>query len=484
MAQDIAKKDINLSQELYIHYKKENYLEYRSKYLGTSLDSMIDWNSISQIYQQNADVLKGNAAQLLKISNKDGETVASALGLLKDLNSNEMLSRIEKEMVTTVPEKIRNGIMKSQQIGASLNKVSDVKQKISILDNYIDYIKDVINMFNKNNEEYMSYILDRYKGNSSALNNINTLFKTANGLNLLAINKTALTAFESLKIREQQLEKIKVQLQSGEATGTIEHKGKKISYSSYIFPMHYLFSDILGGIGEGVGASFALKEIEKFLKTLENENMKVSFEGTGTEQINGTTKKGDYEININSEDGTVTLSFGISAKAQALHSRKKVTTTFQTSKLGIFITQLNHLEKYIFYNNLYHNTDSGKDSYNYFLRRKIAAQNFLNSVTGLNQGENVLFIQYLDDLIRVDEFFEGLAKAASNDLPGLSIIGTKTVKSQDYINRRGTKLNSLIQSDESLKDLNPTDKNILAYVRSRQVVKNFNNLMTQIQYEH
>lgn len=481
MAQDIAKKDINLAQEIYIHYRKENYFDYRNKYIDSNI---VDWNTISQIYRQDANVLKSKAAELSKITNKDGETVASALGLLKDLSSNEMLSKVEKEVAAAVPEKVKAGIMKSQRVGAALSKNIDIQQKISLLDEYINYIKDVIDTFNKNNEDYMNYILNKYKGNTSALQNINSLFKTANGLNLLAINKTALTAFESLKTREQQLEKIRSQLQSGNANGTVDYKGKKVSYSSYIFPMHYLFSDILGGIGEGVGASFALKEIENFLKTLENDNMKVTFEGTGTEQVNGATKKGDYEINIDMDNGNITLNFGISAKAQSLHSGKKVTTTFQTSKLGVFVTQLNNIERYLFYNNLYHNTDNGKDGTNYFLRRKIAAQNFLNAVTGLSQGESVLFIQYLDDLIRVDEFFEGLAAAASGDLPSLSVTGVKTVRSQDYISRRGAKLNQLLSSDNNYKDLTPTDKNVLAYVRSRQVVRNFNNLMSQIQIEH
>ena len=220
MAQDIAKKDINLAQEIYIHYKKENYLDYKKKYLANA-DS-IDWNLISQIYRKDANVLKGNMAQLSSITNKDGETVASALGILKDLTSNEMLSKIEREMITTVPEKVRNGIAQTQQLGASLNKITDVNKQISILDNYISYIKDVITTFNKNNDDYMNYILSRYKKDTTALKNINSLFRTGNGLNLLAINKTALTAFESLKSRVSQLENIKEQLQSGNATGMVD----------------------------------------------------------------------------------------------------------------------------------------------------------------------------------------------------------------------------------------------------------------------
>ena len=482
MAQELAKKDINLAQEVYIHYRKQNYLDYRNKYLDVT--NIINWNEIAEIYNTDANILKARMGQLLNITNKDGETVASALGILKDLNSNEMLSQIEREMITTVPNLVRQGITQTQQLGASLNKMSDVNKQIAALDNYIKYIREVINVFNKNNNDYLNYVLSKYQGDTNIKTNINSLFKTANGLNLLAINKTALTAFNSLNDRVTQLEKIKNSLQGGNASGAVEYKGKRISYSSYIYPMHYLFSDILGGIGEAVGATFALSEVNKFLKNLENENIKVDLEGTGTQQINGTTKKADYEININSEDGTILLSFGISAKAQSLNTSKKITTTFQTSKLSAFIEALNSVEKYLFYNNLYHNTDNGRGGVNYFLRRKIAANNFLNAVTG-GVAENVLFIQYLDDLIRVDEFFESLAGAApSGNVPGLSIIGARTARTQDYINRRGAKLNALISSDSDFRDLTPQDKNVLAYVRSRQVIKNFNNLTTQIQYEH
>ena len=482
MAQELAKKDINLAQEVYIHYRKQNYLDYRNKYIDVT--NIINWNEIAEIYNTDANILKARMGQLLNITNKDGETIASALGILKDLSSNEMLSQIEREMITTVPNLVRQGIVQTQQLGASLNKMSDVNKQIAALDNYIKYIREVINVFNKNNNDYLNYVLSKYQGDTNIKTNIDSLFKTANGLNLLAINKTALTAFNSLNDRVTQLEKIKNSLQGGNASGVVEYKGKRISYSSYIYPMHYLFSDILGGIGEAVGATFALSEVNKFLKSLENENIKVDLEGTGTQQINGTTKKADYEININSEDGAISLSFGISAKAQSLNTSKKITTTFQTSKLSAFIEALDSVEKYLFYNNLYHNTDNGRGGVNYFLRRKIAANNFLNAVTG-GAAENVLFIQYLDDLIRVDEFFEQLAAAApSGNVPGLSISGVRTVKSQDYINRRGSKLNALISSNSDFQDLTPQDKNVLAYVRSRQVIKTFNNLQTQIQYEH
>ena len=45
MAQELAKKDINLAQEVYIHYRKQNYLDYRNKYID--ITNIINWNEIA-----------------------------------------------------------------------------------------------------------------------------------------------------------------------------------------------------------------------------------------------------------------------------------------------------------------------------------------------------------------------------------------------------------------------------------------------------
>lgn len=426
-------------------------------------------------------------AAIENISNKDGKSLVEALGVINDLNGgSDILNEVEKQIATEVTELIRKGIGESTSTSYALKQAATAQQQIAVLDNYIKYIHDVINAFEKSNEDYMKYILDQYQGDAKALANINSLFSTGNKLNLLVINKTALTSFDTLKERVGQLESASGSLKSGRKPARVQYKNKTVSYDSLIYPMHYLFSNILGGLGEGLGASFAIKSLNEFLQTLEDENMTVNIEGTGTEKAEGgSTKKADYTISVDNENGSITLSFGISAKAQAINKGRKVTTTFETTKLKTFFDkyiQANNFEKYIFYNNLYHGLTSTVEMQ--YLRRKYAAMALLDAITGANQGENVLFLQYLDSLVRLDEFFELLASSPQNQLPSLSIIGANKVQaSNDFVTRRGDKLNTLLK-DPDYRDLTPNSKSIVAWVRSRQAFKTLNELTTQIQYTH
>ena len=53
--------------------------------------------------------------------------------------------------------------------------------------------------------------------------------------------------------------------------------------------------------------------------------MTVNIEGTGTERVEGgSTKKADYTISVDNENGSITLSFGISAKAKLLIKEEKL----------------------------------------------------------------------------------------------------------------------------------------------------------------
>ena len=404
-------------------------------------------------------------AAIENISNKDGKSLVEALGVINDLNGgSDILNEVEKQIATEVTELIRKGIGESTSTSYALKQAATAQQQIVVLDNYIKYIHDVINAFEKGNEDYMKYILEQYQGDSKALANINSLFSTGNKLNLLAINKTALTSFDTLKERVGQLESASGSLKSGRKPARVQYKNKTVSYDSLIYPMHYLFSNILGGLGEGLGASFAIKSLNEFLQSLENEDMTVNVEGTGTEKIEGgSTKKADYTISVDNENGSITLSFGISAKAQAINKGRKVTTTFETTKLKTFFDkyiQANNFEKYIFYNNLYHGLTSTAEMQ--YLRRKYAAMALLDAITGANQGENVLFLQYLDSLVRLDEFFELLASSPQNQLPSLSIVGANKVRAgNDFITRRGDKLNALLK-DPDYRDLTPNSKSIVA----------------------
>lgn len=473
---------MSLATELYIHFYKQDYLSYRED--KKMVENVINWAELAKIYTDDANTLKNRMGELLSITNKDGETLASALGVINDLTTGNTLSQIEQKMVKTIPDQIRQGINRAAELKSIINS-SDVAQQISTLDNFLQHVHKITDNFNQNNEDFLQYILQQSQNSQTVESNINSLFSNGDNLNLLQINSTAMTSFKSLSEAVKALDQLKTTLQNGgDMSGTVTYKNQTVSYKSIIYSLHQLFINILGGLGEGVAAAFALKIIDEWLQSLESENIKVTLEGTGTQKNeDGQTNKGDYQIIVNSEDGSINFHFGISVKAQNLQKSKKKTTTFQESKLLVYMNALTVQEKYLFYNSLYHNIDTTRGKINHFLRRKIAAQNFLHAVTG-GTAENVLFLQYLDAIIRVDEYFEQLAAAATTgNVPGISITGVKSVKKSDYINKRGVQSTSALQSDNYI-DVTPEEKNVLAWQRSKTVVNAFNNLATKISWSH
>ena len=473
----VTQKEIKtrLQTEVYIHNKKENFL----RYVKSNIKYQYNWPGIKDKYNQYSKDAKKRMQQL-ELIKKDKKSVADAIGVVEDFSSNQTFNEIVQKMNTEVTEKLREGISKSQQMSSLMGKEEiNIEDKVKLLDEYIKYIKDIINNYNKMDEHLITYLLNN--SNGSQKRNIQNLFENSN---LLKINPTAYSSFQSLNKSIEKLEYIRKRIGEGASAKEkiANFKNKEVTYNSFIYSIHFLFSNILGGIGEGLGAIYTMQRLEEFFKDMENANF--TFKGSGTQKTNSKkVKKADYEIIIDTNNGKASLSFGVSAKAQNLKKGQSVKTTFQTSKLFEFINKINHEEQYLFLNSLYHNLGNKQDGYAYYFRRKIAAENFKNAVTGFEQEENVLFIQYLDTIIRVDEFFESLAKSSNEKLPTLSIKDEKSVK-VDVINERGSKLKKVLKEKKLDYDLTEDTKNYLAYARSRQILNNYYNLQTQIQYTH
>ena len=66
-------------------------------------------------------------------------------------------------------------------------------------------------------------ILNKYAGNTAVIKNVQSLFANGNKLNLLAINKTALTSFQSLSASLQDLKSMRDSLQGGTKKQIINH---------------------------------------------------------------------------------------------------------------------------------------------------------------------------------------------------------------------------------------------------------------------
>ena len=66
--QEANEKEINLAQELYIHYHKQSYLDYKNKYAPIDMN----WGLISSIYGRDAAELRRRMDAIENITNKDG----------------------------------------------------------------------------------------------------------------------------------------------------------------------------------------------------------------------------------------------------------------------------------------------------------------------------------------------------------------------------------------------------------------------------
>lgn len=482
-------KEINIEQELYLHYHKQNYLDYKAH---KNYQIAVEWPLIAGIYGGAALAWKSKVEELSNIKTEDGENLVEALGLIYETQGTNDVYSV---MATDIVNSLKKNMNKKKVNWETIESNDD---KISILDNYIADIKDLINTFNQGNEDYIKYILNKIK-NPIAQQNLQQLLASGNDtMNLLNINSTARTAFNNLCKKVQILEAARKGLKSNSLQQSFVYNGETYNYDSFLFPSRQTFIDILGGLGEGLAATLTLQQLEDMLTRIakKHKNMSLTIKGTGTEKasrIKGT-KKADYEITIEETgkgNGKISLSFGVSVKAQALKKGKPVTTTFESSHLGILFAKYkmaSNIEQYIFYNNLYHGIVGTLEMQ--YIRRKMAAIAICNgALTGLHQGENVLFIQYLDSLISIDKFFEELslnaAKENLSSLPTIRNFGASKLRKQeqDFIKRNSGRKASSLQSDKE-KDLTEDTKNMLAWVRSREKLKALQALPAVVTYKH
>lgn len=174
-------------------------------------------------------------AAINKLSNKDGETVANALGILNDVTGNsETMSEMEQKIAIDVADKLRAGKGEAITASLALKNAKSVEAEIAILDKYIQYVKDTINAFNQGNKDYMDYIYNKYKGDKKITANLNSLFSIAGKLNLLAINQTALTSFDTLTKKLNLLEGASASLKSSKKVNKVQYNGKSVDYQSLI----------------------------------------------------------------------------------------------------------------------------------------------------------------------------------------------------------------------------------------------------------
>ena len=458
----------------YIHCRKENFL----KSIGVNTKLQIDTGVLTQCIRQEYNRMKDSAEQRF---NDVIEASPAAENLMSLIASSEDLGTLLEQMIgdNDVYERIKEASIQAAGLSSVLDKIQDATIAAEELNNFLISLDNIILDFNKIDQSLIDYYATLAEG-SSQRESMNLSFGDQN-LKILNINKTAITSMKALSDRIQLLKN--AANSSGFSKDTkvtyINSKGisKTVPVTQAIYPLRQLIINILGGLGEGLTALRIIKEadalIEDFQKKIEGIpglTVKVSGEGTN-KLISGKVSKSDVSITYSDINATVTA--GISAKAQ-LHKTGSSITTFQTSKLKEFLTSsIMSAVQYQFLNNLYHNRSSVGEQV--IMNRYIAAMNFDNAVTGVNIGDNVLFLSYLDEVLSIKDFYDTICKKTNNisQLPNISIKGRAEALKGVYG-----------KNVDGWKDLTPEDKSVLAFQFSKNRRDILLGLQAQIQFKN
>lgn len=457
----------------YIHFNRQNFLDYRNR-KGSNLS--VDINSLNNRtknkFLQMTREAKQRADQVRNIS-KQAQDIMS---LIASTDNIDQLLNGQFDQVVKQIQKVRGDLyglkFKEEEM--------KVDEQITKLENLIESI----NIFRKDlgtlDEELMRYYEDNLNSNQLKLS-LEKSFEINGKLKVLNINKTALTSLKSLGNRVESIDNILKNSKGSISNLTkttvsyIDSKGnnKTVPISEAIGGIHQLILNILGGIGEGVVAFRVTEEINKLLKPFSKiKNVTYSVEGVGNTVKKGNVSKSD--VNVSYDENGVKVNIGISAKAKYVKKGGKTSTVFQTSPLKVFLNGIFHNVQYNFLNNLYQKRNSLNEQIS--LNRYIAAMNFDNAVTGVDFGDNVLFLSYLDQVITIEDFYQSILN--SGKYPKLTFQAGYTSKfsGDEWVGKKDKKGQEII-------DLTPEEKNILAWQRSNAIRNMLLSLQTQITVE-
>jgi hypothetical protein len=146
---DVGMKQLNLEKELYIHYHKQNFIQYRGK-LKTSIEDLA--GEINSIYNQDTQYFKHQLEMLKKVNTKDNKTLMDIIGLINDINNGAMNKTVESRIMRDLPIKIKQGLSETFVISKQIKNAS-IQQQINMLDKYLSNINLIIDEIQKNDED-------------------------------------------------------------------------------------------------------------------------------------------------------------------------------------------------------------------------------------------------------------------------------------------------------------------------------------------
>ena len=460
----------------YIHFQRDNFLRTR-QLLGAEVNTASLSSEIHKKYLEIAAVARARQDELRALTPIADDLLsifATSQQMDTLLENSNMDNDIYKQV--SIDKELRDMSIELVQFNA---KTKTLDNQIGQLANLLDNMEDILNHLDVINGELLDYCAHMPEHQQQS---VQQSFGANGQLHILNINPTAISSLKSLKGRIEPLKQIAT-IGSGLFPQTVTYtnsKGEQAQTSVFglVYSLRQLIINILGGYGEAMAAIYAMEKADEIIQQAFGNNPNIVIEGAGTSKMsNGQTSKSDVKLLYS--DGNINLNIGMSAKAQLLKSGKSTTTTFQTSKLEVFMRGIEKQLEYNFLNNLYHNRASINEQM--ILNRYIAAMNFDNAVTGWDMGDRVLFLSYLDQVISVADFYNSIinkGKTKISNYPSLSIPGIGK-KLSDF---RGVNPDKTLIDE--IPDETPLNKSALAWQRARDVRKAMLGMNTQIQFKH
>lgn len=460
----------------YLHYQRNNFLETRP-----DLKATVNVNNVhSRIKKEYNRIAK--AAKSREEDFKSLSPVANdMLSLFATTQNLSQLMGNDTQVDAGVDAQMQSGsfdqhLRDAASAAAGFNdRLKHTSNKVDELNNLLSQISSLLDNLDVINAELLEYCANLPEHQKES---VNASFRADGKLQILNINPTAASSLRGLKSRLDSINQAQGAAGGGfpQSVTYINSKGetKTTSVAGAVYSMRQLIINILGGYGEALSAIYAMSKADEIIEKMAQQDPKLTVSGSGTTKLQGQTAKSDVKVTY--KDNQVNLSVGVSAKAQLHKSKKSTITTFQTSKLKVFMGVKSFTKKmeYNFFNNIYHGVTNNEEQV--ALNRYLAALNFDNAVTGINIGDNVMFLSYLDRVLTVSEFYNSIAKHKGkiSDFPRIALSGFTQSKSDWEGENEGV----------ASVDDTPLEKNSLAWERSRAMRNIILDLQAQIQYTH
>lgn len=441
------------------------YLHYHSEIFEHTLATMHPQDLFEKYKRktkkQYQEIKLDKNSQVTQMRRKLGKNQFNKIEkLMTDINRGKAL--LDNNSISAeVNDRIFKAIGVTRQLSGHLFKLdSEIKSGVKDLGDLVKSVNEFSKIINECDEDVARFLKSDTRFSD---------MKVGDRVSMLNVNKTGMTSYDNLV-------KLMDRISNNERSNI-----------NIYTEIRQRVINILGALGESmayVNATEVADQVTVELKDVKGLTIVATPTGTSKDQMHSRyTSVSDISLKVFNKD-TAELNIGISVKAQYAKKGKKFQTTFRSPKLSSVIElaggKLNHVDLYIFLNSILHNVDSKfKMSYRGknigMMRRYFASTVIDKSLSGMGGSDSVFFLQYLDHVYPVHEYFNELAELADKDynkLPTMNVIGATNLNKQ-YV--RGQLGEDIPKYDKDL-----TDKSVLAYERSKMVQQALLNLNTQI----